>query len=169
MDVGGSMDPHTRTCERLFSAAHAANHFRSFESRLFHNCPYEYLFTDIAYRKGEPSHEVLKRLDRTWSVIFVGDAWMSPYELTHVGGAIDLFHDNRDTGLAWLQRFRDKCPDSVWLNPEPKRIWSSPSIRLIRTLFPMFELTLDGLKDAVDTLCGRRPNEALRDPVGWTH
>lgn len=159
MDVGGSMDPHTRLCERLFSAAHAASHFKAFESRLFHNCPYEYLFTDIYYRKGEPTHEVLKRLDRTWSVVFVGDAWMSPYELTHVGGAIDLFHQNKRTGLAWLEAFRDKCPNSVWLNPEPKRIWGSPSIRIVRQVFPMFELTLDGLKTAVDVLGGRRPNQ----------
>ncbi|MCG8456682.1 MAG: VWA domain-containing protein [Holophagales bacterium] len=159
MDVGGSMDPHTQLCERLFSAAHAASHFKAFESRLFHNCPYEWLFSDIYYRKGEPTHEVLKRIDRTWSVIFVGDAWMSPYELTHVGGAIDLFHQNKRTGLDWLRRFRDKCPDSVWLNPEPKRIWSAPSVRLVRSIFPMFELTLDGLKEAVDTLCGRRANE----------
>lgn len=159
MDVGGSMDPHSMLCERLFSAAHAASHFKAFESRMFHNCPYEYLFTDIYYRKGEATHEVLKRIDDSWSVVFVGDAWMSPYELTHVGGAIDLFHNNRDTGIDWLRRFREKCPGSVWLNPEPKRIWNAPSIRMVRSLFPMFELTLDGLKDAVDTLGGRRANE----------
>ena len=166
MDVGGSMDPHSMLCERLFSAAHAASHFKAFESRMFHNCPYEYLFTDMYYRKGEPTSDMLKRLDESWSVVFVGDAWMSPYELTHVGGAIDLFHHNRDTGLDWLRRFRDKCPNSVWLNPEPKRIWEAPSIRMIRGLFPMFELTLDGLKDAVDTLGGRKVNEA--DAGGWT-
>ena len=165
MDVGGSMDPHSLLCERLFSAAHAASHFKAFESRMFHNCPYEYLFTDIYYRRGEPTHEMLKRLDDSWSVVFVGDAWMSPYELTHVGGAIDLFHHNRDTGLDWLRRFRDKCPNSVWLNPEPRRIWSAPSIEMVRSLFPMFELTLDGLKDAVDTLGGRRANEP--DATGW--
>lgn len=159
MDVGGSMDPHTELCEQLFSAAHAASHFKAFESRMFHNCPYETLFTDMRRRDGEPTSEMLKQLDRTWSVIFVGDAWMSPYELTHVGGAIDLYHDNRATGLEWLRRFRERCPRSVWLNPEPKRIWAAPSVRLVRSLFPMFELTLDGLRDAVDTLCGRRANE----------
>ncbi|MEO1370533.1 MAG: VWA domain-containing protein, partial [Acidobacteriota bacterium] len=160
MDVGGSMDPHTQLCEQLFSAAHAASHFKAFESRFFHNCPYEYIFTDIYYRKGEATSELLKKLDSTWSIIFVGDAWMSPYELTHAGGAIDFMHNNRDTGLTWLHRFRDVCPDSVWLNPEPPRIWNAPSVRLIRDVFPMFELTLDGLKEAVDTLCGRRANEA---------
>ncbi|RMH16200.1 MAG: hypothetical protein D6696_18765, partial [Acidobacteria bacterium] len=102
---------------------------------------------------------------RSWSLIFVGDAWMSPFELTHAGGAIDLFHHNRDTGLAWLERFRRRCPDSVWLNPEPRRVWSAPSVRLVRHVFPMFELTLDGLGEAVDVLCRRRPNQPLPGPM----
>ncbi|MEM9554123.1 MAG: VWA domain-containing protein [Acidobacteriota bacterium] len=175
MDVGGSMDPHTQLCERLFSAAHAASHFKSFESRFFHNCPYEHLFTDMEHRRGEPTADVLKRLDSTWSVIFVGDAWMSPYELTHIGGAIDLFHHNRVPGIDWLRRFRDACPRSVWLNPEPQRIWTAPSVAMVRRVFPMFELTLDGLRDAVDTICGRRAAEPLRGGAasttarGWTH
>ena len=171
IDVGGSMDPHGELCERLFSAAHAANHFQKFEVRFFHNCPYERLFTDIYHGKAELTADVLKWLDRRWSVLFVGDAWMSPYELTHVGGAIDLFHHNRVTGLEWLERIRARCPSSVWLNPEPMRIWNAPSIQLIRQVFPMMELTLDGLAEAVDVLAGRRPNQpgtrARRS--AWTH
>lgn len=159
LDVGGSMDPHADLSERLFSAAHAANHFQHFEFRFFHNCVYERLYTDIYHGKAEPTADVLKRLDRRWSVLFVGDAWMSPYELTHVGGAIDLFHNNRVTGLEWLQRFRHRAPNSVWLNPEPQRIWNAPSVRMIRQVFPMLELTLDGLAEAVDILAGRRPNQ----------
>ncbi len=58
----------------------------------------------------------------------VGDAWMSPFELTHRGGAIDMFHDNRETGLTWLRRLRERCPTSAWLNPEPRRIWRAPNI-----------------------------------------
>ena len=167
MDVGGSMDPHTRLCERLFSAAHAASHFKVFESRMFHNCPYEYLFSDMQQRKGDPTADVLKRLDATWSIVFVGDAWMSPYELTHVGGAIDLFHNNRVPGIEWLRRLRERCPRSVWLNPEPPRIWQAPSVRIVRSVFPMYELTLDGLRDAVDTLCGRKANEPDLDGDLW--
>lgn len=165
VDVGGSMDPHADVSERLFSAAHAANHFRRFESRFFHNCIYERIYSDIFHRRGERTEELLKRIDRRWSVIFVGDAWMSPFELTHAGGAIDLFYNNREPGISWLKRFRERCPRSVWLNPEPQRIWRAPSIRLIRSIFPMFELTLDGLADAVDTLCGRRPNLPLSLPA----
>ncbi len=170
VDVGGSMDPHADLCERLFSAAHAANHFHTFDSRLFHNCVYERLFTDIYHRRGELTSDLLKRIDRRWSVIIVGDAWMSPFELTHRGGAIDLFHENAETGLSWLRRLRERCPSSVWLNPEGRRIWRSPSIRLIREVFPMFELTLDGLDEAVDVLCGRRANQPMGEASGsWVH
>ncbi|MEL7062062.1 MAG: hypothetical protein AAGN46_18690 [Acidobacteriota bacterium] len=166
MDVGGSMDPHSRLCERLFSAAHAASHFKTFSSRYFHNCPYGRVWTDMEQGDGEPTADLLKRLDASWTLIFVGDAWMSPFELTHAGGAIALDHQNRDTGLDWLRRFRDRCPRSVWLNPEPRRIWSAPSIELVRRHFPMFELTLDGLRDAVDTLCGRRAEEPIEARAG---
>jgi hypothetical protein len=161
VDVGGSMDPHAGLCERLFSAAHAAHHFKSFESRYFHNCVYERLYTDIYHLRGEPTQEILKKIDRTWSTIVVGDAWMSPYELTQAGGAIDFFHFNRDSGLTWLRRLRERCPNSVWLNPEPERIWRAPSVRLIREVFPMYELTLDGLARAVDVLGGRHANQPL--------
>ena len=161
IDVGGSMDPHTLLCERLFSAAHKANHFKKFEFKFFHNCVYENLYTDISRWKGEPTSRVLKRLDHTWSVCLVGDAWMSPYELTHTGGAIDYYHSNQVTGLDWLRKFRDRCPNSIWLNPEPHRIWNAPTIHLIRQVYPMFELTIDGLTEGIDVLRGIRPNRAL--------
>ncbi len=161
IDVGGSMDPHTLLCERLFSAAHKANHFKKFEFKFFHNCVYENLYTDISRWKGEPTSRILKRLDHTWSVCLVGDAWMSPYELTHTGGAIDYYHTNQVTGLDWLRKFRDRCPNSIWLNPEPRRIWNAPTIHLIRQVFPMFELTIDGLTEGIDVLRGIRPNRAL--------
>ncbi|HEX5445050.1 MAG TPA: VWA domain-containing protein [Pirellulales bacterium] len=158
MDVGGSMDPYTHLCERLFSAAHAANHFKQFEHRFFHNCVYERLYTDMQQLRGEPTREVLKRLDHTWSAVFVGDAWMAPSELTQVGGAISFSHRNSITGLDWLERIRQRVPNSIWLNPEPRGRWNEPTIRLIRRVFPMYELTIDGLTEAVDVLRGTRPN-----------
>jgi uncharacterized protein with von Willebrand factor type A (vWA) domain len=158
MDVGGSMDPYTHLCERLFSAAHAANHFKKFEYRFFHNCVYERLFTDMYYQKGERTSEVLKRLDHTWSVIFVGDAWMAPSELAQINGAITFSHRNTVTGLKWLERIRQRVPNSVWMNPEPTMRWNEPTIRTIRSVFPMYELTIDGLTEAVDVLRGTRPN-----------
>jgi uncharacterized protein with von Willebrand factor type A (vWA) domain len=165
MDVGGSMDPHTHLCERLFSAAHAANHFKKFEHRFFHNCVYNQLYTDMHHLLGEPTDEVLKNLDHTWSTIFVGDAWMSPSELTDRGGALSYSHRNSIAGLTWLERIRQRVPNSIWLNPEPRVRWNAPSIRLIRRVFPMFELTIDGLTEAVDVLRGTRPNRPSADPI----
>jgi uncharacterized protein len=162
MDVGGSMDPHAQLCERLFSAAHKAQHFRRFEHRFFHNCVYERVFDDISQWRGEPTSHLLKEVDDSWSLVFVGDAWMSPYELTQTGGAIDFDHHNETSGLSWLHRLRQRCPNSVWLNPEPERVWGATSIQMIRRVFPMYQLTLDGLAAAVEVLRGNRPNRPSR-------
>ena len=158
IDVGGSMDPHAELCERLFSAAHAAKHFKAFKHYFFHNCVYRRLYTDMFRFSGTQTTDVLKEVDQTWSLVMVGDAWMSPYELTDIGGVIDLADNQRTTGLMWLRRLREKVPNSVWLNPEPKRIWNADSVRMIRDIFPMFELTLDGLSEATDVLRGAKPN-----------
>ncbi|MFT6399875.1 MAG: hypothetical protein ACJAYU_004645 [Bradymonadia bacterium] len=156
MDVGGSMDPHTELCERLFSAAHAASHFKTFEYYFFHNCPYEKLYKDFAQLKSVRTEDVLAKIDASWTVIFVGDAYMHPFELSQVGGAIYYAHDNEKTGHWWIQQFRKKAPKSVWMNPEPRRIWNAPSIRVVRGTLPMYELTLEGLDDAVDVLRGAK-------------
>ncbi|MBI5510341.1 MAG: VWA domain-containing protein [Deltaproteobacteria bacterium] len=158
MDVGGSMDPHVALCERLFSAAHAATHFKAFKHYAFHNCVYGRLYTDMTALEGPPTREVLQGLDSTWSVILVGDAWMSPYELTAVMDGFSLESREPAPGIEWLRRLRARCPTSVWLNPEPIGVWESASTRLIRQIFPMFSLTLDGLGAAVDVLRGSKPN-----------
>ncbi|MEM6732459.1 MAG: VWA domain-containing protein, partial [Myxococcota bacterium] len=158
MDVGGSMDPHTELCERLFSAAHAASHFKAFRTLFFHNCPYDRLYEDMHQWKGPKTEDVFREVDSTWSLVFVGDAWMAPYELTHQGGAIYFGHQNRRTGLEWLLEFRQKVPNSLWLNPEPRRLWHADTIAMVHSVFPMFELTLDGLSAAVDVLRGAKPN-----------
>ena len=165
MDVGGSMDPHTELCERLFSAAHAASHFKQFEYYFFHNCPYERLYRDFAQLRGTATEDVLAKVDATWTVIFVGDAYMHPFELTQVGGAIYYGHENEKTGLWWIQQFRQKAPKSVWLNPEPTRIWNAPSIRTVRGTVPMFELTLEGLSESVDVLRGAKTREPSDAPI----
>lgn len=165
MDVGGSMDPHTELCERLFSAAHATSHFKSFKTFFFHNCPYDRLYDDMSQWRGPKTEDVFREVDRTWSLIFVGDAWMAPYELTHSGGAIYFGHHNRRSGLEWLLEFRQRIPNSVWLNPEPQRLWHADTIAMVHSVFPMFELTLDGLAAAVDVLRGARPNRPEPLPV----
>lgn len=157
-DVGGSMDPWAELCERLFSAAHQASHFAAFQPYFFHNCVYDRLYDDMERYQGPRTEDVLKQLDRTWTVVFVGDAWMSPYELT-ADTVYRGWEDKRTSGLEWLRRIARVPKASAWLNPEPRRIWGAPSIAMIRQVFPMFELTLDGIGAAVDHLRGARPVE----------
>lgn len=166
MDVGGSMDPFTALCERLFSAAHAANHFKQFRYYFFHNCIYGELYADMIRLRGEPTAEVLKKLDKTWALILVGDAYMHPFELSERGGALDYSYHNHKPGISWLRTVRDKVPNSVWLNPEPRRIWNASTILSIRQIFPMFELTLEGMEDAVDHLRGAKKKKALKRRAG---
>jgi uncharacterized protein len=161
MDVGGSMDPHAHVSERLFSAAHAHAHFKAFKHYYFHNCIYDDLYTDFENLRATPTAEVLAGLDASWCVVVVGDAYMHPMELQQVGGIIDYRAHNHQTGLWWLRQLRERCPRSVWMNPEPPRIWGAPSIHIIRTVFPMFPMTLDGLTEAVDVLRGAKRAEPL--------
>ena len=149
LDVGGSMTPYTRLSERLFSAAHAASHFKAFKHFYFHNCPYETLFTDILRREGKPTKKVLEELDETWTLMLVGDASMHPGELMFPGGAIDYYHYNEEPGVTWLRRIQKRLPRSAWLNPVPEAYWGAPSVRIVRDVFEMFALTLDGLDGAI--------------------
>ena len=166
MDVGGSMDPYADLCERLFSAAHQSSHFAAFQHYFFHNCVYERLYTDITRYSGPKTDDVLKQIDRSWTVVFVGDAWMGPYELTHeTGGLYWASSSTRTSGLEWLKRIARIPKAAAWLNPEHKRVWSAPTAQIIRRVFPMFELTLDGLGAAVDHLRGARPVEVEPGPL----
>jgi uncharacterized protein len=163
VDVGGSMDPHAQLCERLFSAAHRAKHFRAFKSYYFHNCVYDRLYTDMNRAEGRPTADVLQELDAHWLVLFVGDAWMSPHELTSDGRYFSFDRGHAVTGLEQMKRLATKAKTSAWLNPEPPRIWQAPSVTMIRRITPMFELTLQGLDDAIDHLRGARVVEPLTD------
>ncbi|HYX38023.1 MAG TPA: VWA domain-containing protein [Oligoflexus sp.] len=153
MDVGGSMTYHTQICEQLFSAAYKSVHFKEFRYYYFHNCPYDFMFTDMEQQKRVLTRDLLQTLDSTWLLIFVGDAAMAPYELTEVGGAIDYFQQNAETGLTWIDRLRKHFPCSVWLNPEPAAYWQRPSNQLIRTVIPdMFPMSLQGIDEAIAAL-----------------
>ena len=85
-------------------------------------------------------------------MIWVGDAHMAPYELTADGGAIDYWHQNEVTGLEWLQRLGRHFTRQAWLNPIDARWWGHPTIRMIGDVIPMFQLTLEGLDEAVTHL-----------------
>jgi uncharacterized protein with von Willebrand factor type A (vWA) domain len=153
LDVGGSMDPHVRVCEELFSAA--TSEFKNLEFFYFHNCPYESLWKDNRRRFNErtPSWDVLHKFGHDYKLVFVGDASMSPYEVTHPGGSVE--HFNEEAGAIWMRRLVDTYPSAVWLNPTPERYWSySASTEILRGLMRdrMYPLTLAGLDDAMRTL-----------------
>ncbi|MEL7547026.1 MAG: VWA domain-containing protein [Pseudomonadota bacterium] len=154
LDVGGSMDPHIRVCEELFSAARSE--IKNLEYYYFHNCPYEGLWKDNRRRRNDviPTWDVLHKYPSDYKVILVGDATMSPYEITYSGGSVE--HWNEEPGGLWIQRLVEQYPDLVWLNPVKSGAWEyTASIQLIRELVGpqrMFELTLQGLEEAMKEL-----------------
>jgi uncharacterized protein with von Willebrand factor type A (vWA) domain len=153
LDVGGSMDPFVQTVEELFSAARSE--FRHLEHFYFHNCLYEGVWRENRRRWDArvPTADLLRTYGGDWKCLFVGDATMSPYEITHPGGANE--HSNPEAGAVWLARARAAWPASVWINPVPERFWpGTRSIRLIREIFEgrMFPMTLDGISRAVREL-----------------
>ena len=153
LDIGGSMDEHVRVCEELFSAATAE--FKHLEFFYFHNCVYEGVWTDNSRRHAErmPTMDVLNRYGRDYKLLFVGDAQMSPYEISHPGGSVE--HMNPEAGGTWLRRMLDVWPSAAWLNPVPDDHWPyTHSIAMIRELMAgrMFPMTLDGLDRAARSL-----------------
>ncbi len=149
MDAGGSMGPHARRVEQLFTAASKLDTFRSFASYTFHNCIYRWLYADDAQRDRVPTHEVLANLKPHTRLVFVGDASMAPYELF---SGMSWPGEDALSGIEWLRRFKARCSASVWLNPDPPRLWRHPTVSAIGGIFPMYELTVSGMRDAVKTL-----------------
>ena len=152
-DVGGSMDWHIKTAEELFSASRTE--FKHLEYYYFHNCLYEYVWKNNARRWTErtPTWEVLHKYHSDYKVVFVGDASMSPYEVTVPGGSVE--HMNPEAGAVWLKRVTDIYEDCVWINPVAKEHWRwTPTIKTIGDLMEdrMYPMTLDGLDSAMRQL-----------------
>jgi uncharacterized protein len=153
LDIGGSMDWHVTAAENLFSAARSQ--FKRLEHFYFHNCLYESVWKNNRRRHSErtPTTEILNAYGRDYRAIFVGDAAMSPYEITMPGGSVE--HVNPEAGQVWLERVTRAYPHAVWINPTPEPQWSySQSTAMIRRLFEgrMYPLTLDGLEEAMRAL-----------------
>lgn len=147
LDVGGSMDPHIKVVEELFSAARSE--FKHLEYFYFHNCLYEGIWRDNRRRwdAQTPTHEVLRTYGPDYKCIFVGDASMSPYEIAYPGGANE--HWNKEAGQVWLERARAQWSSNLWINPVPEAYWGhTHSIQMIREIFndQMVPMTLAGLE-----------------------
>ena len=153
LDIGGTMDAHVRVCEELFSAARGE--FKHLEHFYFHNCVYERVWREEErrYQQWTPTLDLMHRYPHDYRLIFVGDATMSPYEITEPGGSIE--HWNDEAGETWLRRLTAVYPKAVWLNPIDESTWNyTPSIGIVRTIMAnrMFPLTLDGLSRAIEQL-----------------
>ncbi|WP_301387511.1 vWA domain-containing protein [Thalassolituus sp. UBA2590] len=149
-DVGGSMDPHVRVCEELFSAARTE--FKHMETFYFHNCLYESVWKNNIRRMNERTEtwDILRKYGQDYRVIFVGDAMMAPYEVTHAGGSVE--HWNEEPGAVWMERMANHFDKLVWLNPAPEDHWGNGgSLGAIRTLVKdkMYPMTLSGLEGAM--------------------
>jgi uncharacterized protein with von Willebrand factor type A (vWA) domain len=149
-DVGGSMDPHIKICEELFSAC--KTEFKNLEYFYFHNFVYETVWKDNRRRQNErmSTEDIIHKYSSDYKIIFVGDATMAPYEITNPGGSIE--HWNEESGALWMKRLVDVYEKVIWLNPVPKEHWEySSSVELTRSIIEdnMFPLTIRGLEDSM--------------------
>ncbi len=164
MDVGGTMMPYYEPVSRLLTALHEERGLRAFEAYYFHNCVYDYVYTSARMTRATavPTVDVLRKLDARWKALIVGDAAMHPAELLQPHGGIDPRQTTELTGMSWMQRLADHFDRSVWLNPEEERFWDhTQTNRILRRVFPMYHLSVDGVAEAVKALVGvTRPRGA---------
>ncbi len=153
LDIGGSMDAHVKVCEELFSATRTE--FKHMESFYFHNFIYESVWKDNRRRMNErlPTWGILNKYARDYKCVFVGDATMAPYEITHSGGSVE--HWNEEPGAVWMDRFTEAYDKTVWINPTPQETWEySTSVGMTQELVDgrMFPLTIRGLEEGMNHL-----------------
>jgi uncharacterized protein with von Willebrand factor type A (vWA) domain len=153
MDVGGTMDEHVHRVEELFSAA--KSEFKHLEFYYFHNCVYDFVWKDNRRRYSEktPTWDMIRKYNKDYKLIFVGDATMSPYEIVQPGGSVEF--NNEEPGGDWLQRLTHAFPKFAWINPEPPGVWQyRQSIAMVQQLMSqrMFPLSLQGLEQAMRLL-----------------
>ena len=153
LDNGGSMDAHVKVCEELFSAARSK--FKHLETYYFHNFIYDGVWKQHNRRMNEriDTFDVLHKYTHDYKVIFVGDATMAPYEITHAGGSVE--HWNEEAGAIWMQRLLDTFEKVIWINPTPQDTWEySTSVSLVQKLVEdqMYPLTIAGIEEGMNYL-----------------
>ncbi|UCH22359.1 MAG: hypothetical protein JSU83_03715 [Deltaproteobacteria bacterium] len=149
IDNGGySMDPYVMVVQTLFDYSRAQ--FKDLKTYFFHNTIYSTLWEDPARFKKPQYIEELVRFGRETRFIVVGDASMAPYELMAADGSIHLEERSGRPSIECLKFLAKTFPHAVWLNPITSGMWGyTQTINVIREIFPMFELSIDGLEKAV--------------------
>jgi len=153
MDVGGTMDDHIARVEEMFAAAKAE--FKHLEFYYFHNCVYDFMWRNNKRRYAEKfeTWDIIRKYNKDYKLIFIGDATMSPYEIVQPGGSVE--YNNAEAGAEWLQRLIHAFPKFAWINPEPQGVWEyRQSIAIIQQIVSnrMYPLTLKGLEEAMRML-----------------
>ncbi|HBH38677.1 MAG TPA: hypothetical protein DDX06_09890 [Curvibacter sp.] len=153
MDVGGTMDEHIARVEELFSAT--KTEFKHLEFYYFHNCVYDFMWKNNRRRYSEkfPTWDIIRKYNKDYKLIFVGDATMSPYEILQPGGSVE--YNNEEAGAEWIQRLTNAFPKFVWINPEPQGVWQyRQSISIMQQLMNqrMYPLTIKGIEEAMRLL-----------------
>lgn len=160
MDIGGSMTPHSDRVSKLFSASRNLYHFKEVHNYFFHNIFHDYLYDSQEFSNRISLKHFEEKFRKHTKLIFVGDAYMAPYELFSAPYNPYSFHHAKEdekqakkkSGLDSLKELVSIFPDSIWLNPEPKRFWGAPTIEAIEDVLPMFPLTVEGLRKAIKSL-----------------
>lgn len=158
MDSDGSMRSYSKLCSQLFQAVNQSTHLKDLKIYYFHNCIYDYLYTDPYIVDGRwiETDWVFRNLGSDYKVIIVGDAAMSSYELTARGGNINWYAWNNEPGIDWLKKFNRFYRKVIWLNPIKEsrwnHAWGARTIQMVRDIFPMYELTLNGLDKGIQKL-----------------
>ncbi|MDZ7666549.1 MAG: hypothetical protein U5K27_14730 [Desulfotignum sp.] len=155
IDNGGwSMDPHIDIVQTLFDYARAQ--FKEVKTYFFHNTIYDYVWEDSARYKKPKKIVEFTRNDPETRLVIVGDASMAPYELMAHDGSIHISERSGRPSIQQLRFLAETFPHCVWLNPVPETMWGyTHTIMTINTIFPMFELSLDGLEKAVTKLMAK--------------
>ncbi len=153
MDVGGTMDEHIARVEEMFSAT--KTEFKHMEFYYFHNCVYDFMWKNNRRRFSEKfaTWDIIRKYNKDYKLIFIGDATMSPYEILQPGGSVE--YNNEEPGVEWLQRLTSAFPKFVWINPEPQGVWQyRQSISVVQQIMNqrMYPLTIKGLEDAMRLL-----------------
>ena len=153
IDIGGSMDDHAKSCEQVFSAA--KSEFKSLDYFYFHNCVYENIWKNNNRRHSEylETENLLRTYTKNTKLIFIGDALMSPYEITYPGGSVE--HWNEKPGVFYINKLVNYFDKVVWLNPEQSQNWQySQSTMILRDLLKknMFQMNLKGIESAMKNL-----------------
>lgn len=152
-DVGGSMDPHVKVCEELFSATRTE--FKHMESFYFHNFIYESAWKNNVRRHDERTAllDIMHKYSHDYKVIFIGDASMSPYEIAQPGGSVE--HWNEESGEMWMRRLKETYEKVIWINPVPEAEWEyTQSVSMTHQIMEghMYPLSLKGLEEGMSYL-----------------